>query len=367
MKQKNVEQDIDTEIDPADVTDIELDGDEIEETAASDSIKAHGAPTRLDIMTNTISSMAKMNDTDLTKWFRQAIETSSHYSETGLSTSEKNKASLNMKPSATGANPMGPLPFVPVTKEDLAAVFDGQKIDEDIMNKTLTLFEAALNARLVLEVTRIEQEYEDKLVEEIEVIRQDLTEKVDQYLDYAAEEFVKENEVAIENALKLELFESFMTGFKDLCEEHYVTFPEEKTDVLASLSERVIELEGKLNEAVEAGLEKDNTINEMKAQRIFGEVAEGLSVTNTEKFKTLVETVEFDGDEEALKQKLTIIKEANFKDTKSAKKPISTGIIKEETEVTITGDVDDDGTVVTKPDPRVASYVNAISKTAKVR
>jgi len=368
MKKKIVEQALDDEIDTpsADVPEVDLDDeDAIDETAASDSIKTHGSPSRLDMMTNTVSAMAKMGNDELTKWFRSSIETSSKYSSTGKDTSEQNKSSLNMKPSATGANSMAPFPYVPVTKEDLAAVFSGEKIDEDLLDKTLTLFEAALNARLVMEVTRVQEEYDTQLAEAIEEIHKDLTEKVDQYLDYAAQEFVTENEVAIESALKVELFEDFMTGFKQLCEDHYVFFPEDKVDVLDALSEQVLELQEKLNVTVEASLEKDEKINEMLAQSAFIEVSEGLSLTDTDKLKTLVETVEFDGDVDALKQKLTIIKEANFKGVQ--KKAPKTGIIKEETEVTITGDIDDDGSVERKTDPRVARYVDVISRTANGR
>jgi hypothetical protein len=366
MKNRKIVEETIEDIDPtADVTEGDItDGDQIDETAASDSIKAHGAPSRLDVMTNTISAMAKMNDTELTKWFRDAIQTSSQYASTGKDTSDSNKASLNMKPSATGANPMGPLPFVPVAKEDLAVVFDAMGLtEEDLKDKTLTLFEAALNARLTLEVTRIEEQYEEKLIEEIEAIREDLTDKVDQYLDYAAQEFVTENEIAIENALKLELFEDFMGGLKQLFVEHYIEVPDDKLDVLTNMSEQVVELETKLNEAIEAGLAKDEKINEMVAQKAFAEVAEGLSITETSKLRTLVETVEFDGDVDALKAKLTIIKEANFKS--APKKAPKTGIIQEETEVVITGDVGDDGTVERRPDPRVAGYVAAISRSAK--
>lgn len=370
MKKKIVEdtiiEDIEPTVDVSEEVEVDEDGNPIEETAASDSIKTHDAPSRLDIMTNTVSAMAKMGNEELTKWFRQAISTSSGYASTGKDTSESNKASIKAGKAPTGANPMGPLPFVPVTKEDLEVVFGAMGLTEDdLKNKTVILFEAALNARLVLESIRIEEAYEAKLIEEIEAIREDLTDKVDQYLDYAAQEFVNENEVAIENALKLELFEDFMGGLKDLFTEHYIEIPEDKLDVLTNMSERVVELETKLNEAVEAGLDKDNTINEMIAQKVFSEVAEGLSVTETEKLKTLVETVEFDGDDvDALKTKLTIIKEANFK--AAPKKAAKTGIIQEETEVTITGDVDADGTVeVKKPDPRVANYVAAITRTAR--
>lgn len=370
MKKKLAAQNIE-DIDPnADVPGedikVDADGNPITETAASDSIKTHPVNGRLDIMTNTISAMAKMNDTELTKWWEQAVQTSSGYSSTGLNTSDKNKASLNMKPSATGANQMGPFPYVPVVKEDLKAVFEAMQITEsDLQDKMLTLFEAAVNGRVTMETVRIQEEADAKLVAEIEAIREDLTDKVDQYLDYAAQEFVSENEVAIENALKLELFEDFMGGLKNLFVEHYIEVPEDKLDVLTNMSEKVVELETKLNEAVKAGLEKDEKINEMVAQKVFGEVSEGLSLTETEKLKTLVETVEFDGDVDALRQKLTIIKEANFK--ASHKKAPKTGIIQEDdSEVVITGDVDADGTVeVKKADPRVQNYVAAISRTMK--
>lgn len=369
MKKKIVEdtiEDIDEPtVDVSEEIEVDEDGNPIEETAASDSIKAHAPASRLDIMTNTVSAMAKMGNTELSKWFRDAIQTSSHYASTGKDTSESNKASVKTGKAPTGANPMGPLPFVPVTKEDLAVVFDGQDLSEEMIDKALTLFEAALNVRLVMEVTRIEEAYEAKLIEEIDAIREDLTEKVDQYLDYAAQEFVNENEVAIENALKIELFEDFMTGLKDLFTEHYIEIPEDKLDVLTSMSEQVVDLQEKLNESVEASMEKDAKINEMIAQQVFAEISEGLSVTETEKLKTLVETVEFDGDVDALKAKLTIIKEANFKG--APKKAPKTGIIQEDnSEVMITGDVDADGSVeVKKADPRVAKYVNAITRSAK--
>lgn len=373
MTKKPVDQEIDDEIEieidptaevPEDV-EVDEDGNPITETAASDSIKPHGVESRLDIMTNTVSQMAKMGNDDLAKWYRSAIETSQKYSSYGKDTAASNKASVNMKPSATGANQMGSFPYVPVTKEDLAVVFDSMELKEnDLQDKVLTIFESVLNARVVMEVTRVEEQYEAKLAEEVEAIRADLTEKVDQYLDYAAQEFVTENEVAIENALKLELFEDFMGGLKTLFTEHYIEVPDDKLDVLTSMSEKVVELEEKYNELIEKNLDQQETINEMVAQKAFAEIAEGLSITETEKLKTLVETVEFDGDVDALKAKLTIIKEANFK--AATKKAAKTGIIQEATEVVITGDINEDGSVdVKKPDPRVANYVAAISRSAK--
>lgn len=365
MKQKivaeNTIEDIEPTVDVSEDVEVDEDGYPIDETAASDSIKAKDVPSRLDIMTNTVSAMAKMGNTELSKWYSQAVDASKSQA---TKDDGANKASINTKPSGSGSNSLGPLPFVPVAKEDLAVVFDGQKLDEVMLDKALTLFEAALNARLVMEATRIEEEYEAKLVEEIEAIREDLTEKVDQYLDYAAQEFVNENEVAIENALKLELFEDFMGGLKDLFEDHWIEVPTDKLDVLTNMSERVVELETKLNEAVEESMAKDDQINEMIAQRVFADIAEGLSVTETEKLKTLVETVEFDGDVDALTAKLTIIKEANFK--AAPRRAVKTGIIQEDdSEVVITGDVDNYGTVeVKKADPRVAQYVAAISRSA---
>lgn len=346
--------------------DLELEDnldENLDETAAADSIAAHPTFSKTDLLSMTVAALSGKTHDELTKWYYDSIEQSQKSAETipdGVA--DKNRASVAAKPSGTGANDMGPLPFVPVVKEDVKAIFDGQDLSEELIDKAATLFEAAVNARLVLEATKLQEAYEEKLMEDIEAIRNDLTEKVDSYLNYVVEEWIQENEVAIENAIEVELVREFQDRLADLMREHYVEIPEDRLDVVAELTDRCVDLEGQLNDKIKESIETEKLIDSYKAEKAFNQVAEGLTVVEAEKLRTLVETVEYDGNVDDLVKKMTIIKEANFKSEE--KKESKTGILAEETVVIVETDANGNS-VEKKIDPQQKAYVDAITRTLR--
>lgn len=202
--------------------------------------------------------------------------------------------------------------------EHFDAMFEGEEISEQFKEKASTIFEMAVNYRVNEVVEELETLYADKLNEKVEEIEesyadqlQELTSKIDQYLDYVVEEWVKENEVAIETSLRSEITEDFIHGLKNLFAEHYIEVPEEKVNVVEELALRVEELEAKLNEAVNENIELKDSLTEMSSEEIFNEVSEGLTLSQAEKFKKLAEGVDFD-DTENFKNKLLIVKENYF-------------------------------------------------------
>lgn len=205
--------------------------------------------------------------------------------------------------------------------EHFDAMFDGEELSEQFKEKASTIFEMAVNYRVNEIAEELESMYENKLAETVEQIEesyteqlQDLTNKIDQYLDYVVEQWVTENEVAIESSLRSEVTEDFIHGLKNLFAEHYIEVPEEKVNVVEELAMRVEELEAKLNEAVNENIELKNSLNEMSTEEIFNEISEGLTLSQVEKFKKLAEGVDFD-DVENFKKKLLIVKENYFPST----------------------------------------------------
>jgi hypothetical protein len=239
-------------------------------------------------------------------------------------------------------------------KEDLEAIFDGQDLSEEFVERTTTLFEAALSARLIAETARIEEEYAAKLEEEVAVISEELTNKLDSYLTYSVENFMKENQVAIESTLRNELAEEFMEGLKNLFAEHYISVPQEKIDVLEAMAEKVDQLEGKLNQAIEENNELRGVLVTEAAKGIFSELASDLAMTQQEKFAALAEGIEFDGDLDTYARKLSIIKESYF----NSEMAQPSSHLEEET---FEGDVGETVHI----DPQVNRYVQAIAKTIK--
>jgi hypothetical protein len=205
--------------------------------------------------------------------------------------------------------------------EHFDAMFDGEELSEQFKEKASTIFEMAVNYRINEITEELESLYEEKLNEKVAELEEsytlqleDLTNKVDQYLNYAVEEWVKQNEVAIETSLRSEITEDFIHGLKSLFAEHYIEVPEEKVSVVEELAARVEELETKLNEAVNENIELKNSLNEMSSEEIFNEISEGLTLSQVEKFKKLAEGVDFD-DVENFKNKLLIVKENYFPST----------------------------------------------------
>ena len=200
--------------------------------------------------------------------------------------------------------------------EDVTALVEGEELSEEFKEKAKTILESAIKSKVVQIKETLEAEYDEKLLEEVEEIKGALNERVDSYLEYVADEWFTENQLAVEAGLKEELTESFMTGLKGLFEEHYVTIPEEKYDVLESMVEKLDEMETKLNEQIEKNVSLNSRLGESVANGILESVSEGLADTQKEKLASLSESVEF-ASEQSYRDKLETLKESYFP-TKSA-------------------------------------------------
>ena len=226
--------------------------------------------------------------------------------------------------------------------EDVSALLEGEELSEEFQEKARTIFEAALRSKVeeIKEgmVAAYDEAYEERLTEEVAEIKSALTERVDSYLEYVAEEWVTENRLAIESGLKAEMTESFLSGMKSLFEEHYVSIPEEKYDVLESMVEKLDEMETKLNEQIEKNITLNSRLSESVADGIFDEVAEGLALSQKEKLASLAESVEFESAK-TYREKLEMLKESYFSAKKTPK--AQTENLSEEVDVDAAGNAPD--------------------------
>jgi len=195
--------------------------------------------------------------------------------------------------------------------EDVSALVNGEEISEEFKEKASTIFEAAVKSKLRSEVERIESAKVQEVAEEVNKVQSELTEKVDAYMGYVVEEWMKENEIAIERGLKGEIAEDFISGLKSLFEEHYIDVPDEKYDILGQQAEKLDALEAKLNEQIEKSAELKKANNQLVRESVFAEVSSDLADTEAEKFKSLAEDVDFT-DEDSFRSKLDTLKESYF-------------------------------------------------------
>jgi len=238
-------------------------------------------------------------------------------------------------------------------KEDIDALFaDDSTISEEFKSKVSTIFEARVSDR----VTQIEEETESRyagmLEEAVESIKQDLTEKVDDYLSYIVEQWMEENQIAIESGLRAEMTEDFIAGLRNLFAENYIDVPAEKVDLVEELASKVEELESKLNEEIDRGVSYAKALVESRKSELTREVCEGLTDTQVEKIKSLAESVEFSTEDE-YKEKLETIRENYF----------PSGIVKARESQLQEEVTDGSEKQVVSNDPLVAAVANAISKT----
>ena len=203
-------------------------------------------------------------------------------------------------------------------EEDVNALIGGEDLSEEFKERARTIFEAAIVSKAAQIKEELEGLYEERLVEEVEEIKTALNERVDSYLEYVADEWFNENALAVEQGLKSEITESFLNGMKGLFEEHYVTIPEDKYDVLNSMVEKLDEMETKLNEQIEKNVSLNKRLAESVAEVILDQVSEGLAQTQKEKLASLAESVEFESEEE-YREKLEMLKESYFSTQKSSK------------------------------------------------
>jgi len=310
--------------------------------------------SKIEFMQRTLGAMNGMKKEDLSKWYEQAMaligkEASSLPSGAN---SDANQSSVDMK-TGKGPKTRDAMPKLSV-REDVEEMFDGEDLSEEFRDKATTLFEAAVNAKLTVEIAKLEEEYEARLDEELTSIVEETEKNLDTYLNYVVERWMDENRVAIESTLRSEITEEFIGGLKNLFAEHYIDVPEEKIDVVESLTAKVEELEEQLHEAISVNRELTEAVIESERHEVFEELSEGLTMAQSEKFAALAEGIEFDGDLDVYKTKLSVVKEKYF-----AQKTHSSNIEEE----TFEGEAITESTVTV--DPTVNRYVQAISRTIK--
>ena len=220
-------------------------------------------------------------------------------------------------------------------EEDLAALFGGEELSEEFQEKARTIFEAAVNSKVNEIQEAMTEEYEKTLTEHLEGVKSELIERTDAYLEYVSDEWLKENAIEVEHGLKTEMTESFLQGMKGLFEDHYVSIPDDKYDVLESMVNKLDDMEGKLNEQIEKNISLNKRLGESTADGIFSEVSEGLAETQKEKLHSLAEGIEFEG-EDAYREKIVTLRESYFPSNNKSKvssnksETISEGIANEE-------------------------------------
>ena len=206
---------------------------------------------------------------------------------------------------------------------DIQALLEGEELSEDFTNKARTIFEAAIRSKVAEMKEQVKSEYEENLIEQVQSIKEELTDRVDSYLEYVADEWIAENQLAVEKGLKTEMTESFLTGMRSLFEEHYVSIPDEKYDVLENMVDKLDEMEGKLNEQIDKNVALKKRLSESVADVIFAEVAEGLALSQKDKFASLAENVEFES-ETSYREKLATLRKSYF--------PENAGVQRDESE-----------------------------------
>lgn len=329
--------------DTAEIVENEFEN-EIEESAGSETLKPGAGSSTVEKLATFTSLLAQLKGEDLSHFLNDALaQIGKEAALTPSATAPGGKPALGQMPRAT----------LGAVKEDIAAMFAGEDLTEEFKEGASTLFEAALTARMNLETVRLEEEFAEALSEEVETIKEEMTTKIDQYLDYVVEQWVEENKLAIETSLRTQVAEDFMEGLRNLFAESYINVPDEKIDVIGELHAQIEDLEAKLDESINTTLELQSVIDEATQEATFDEVSEGLAATQVEKLRTLAEGIEF-SDPETYAKKLNIIKDKYFTE---GKKVVSTGVIAEEAE---------ELTEQAAPVPaHMAHYAAAISRTLK--
>jgi hypothetical protein len=239
-------------------------------------------------------------------------------------------------------------------EEDVNALLAGEDLSEEFQEKARTIFEAAIRSKVAEIKEELQETYENALIEEIEVIKEGLVDRVDAYLEYVADEWVSENALAVEHGLKTEMTESFLQGMRGLFEDHYVSIPEDRYDVIESMVDKLDEMEGKLNEQIERNIALNQRLAESVADVIFADVTEGLALSQKDKLASLAENVEFDS-EANYREKLVTLRESYFPTYTSTQRDDSE-TLSESTDVQFQQP---------QVDGRMASYLQTLGRVAK--
>ena len=240
-------------------------------------------------------------------------------------------------------------------KEDIDAIVSGEELSEDFKTKAATIFEAAVSAKVISEVNErlqvFEDEYKKELSEAKDEYMTNMSEKIDGYLNYVVEEWMKDNELAVEKGIRSELVEDFMTGLKNLFQEHYIDIPEEKVDLVDDLFEKVEELETKLDESINTNVEVKKELAKFKKEEVLRSVSEELAETEKEKLTKLADGIDYEDDSQ-YQEKLEVLRENYFPKTSDTPQTISEEVENTETEENAEELVD----------PSISRYVNAMKK-----
>lgn len=265
--------------------------------------------------------------------------------KTTKDTAGSNKASVGMKPSAASSS----------MKEDVAAMLNGEDLSEDFKEKATVIFEAAVTARIAEVTEDLEEQYNAALEEEVATIAEDLGAKIDQYMEYVVEQWMEQNQVAIEHSLKSEITENFITKLKGLFEESHISIPEEQFDVVESLQSEMTDIQARLDAVMEENMSLKSDLSESARVKILASVTEGLAATQAEKLVALAEGVEY-SSADSYRKKLEIVKENYFPAEKTSGKQ------------NLLEEIDEDNAEKPKAvvsNSPVSIYAQAISRTAK--
>jgi len=241
-------------------------------------------------------------------------------------------------------------------EEDVEALLAGEELSEEFQEKARTIFETAIKSKVSEIKEEMQEAYAQALVEEIDTIKEGLTERLDAYLEYVADEWIQENVLAVEAGLKTEMTESFLQGMKSLFEEHYVTIPEDRYDVIESMVDKLDEMETKLNEQIERNVALNRRLAESTSDVILADVAEGLALSQKDKLASLAENVEFESESD-YREKLVTLRESYFPNTstqRSTTENLSEEVTSEETE-----------SLNESVSPVMASYLNVLSRSSR--
>ena len=316
-------------------------GDEIDhdgEVIAEKEVVAEKKLTKLEMSEVISKGMGKMNKVQLEKLYAAMHNNDDDEEEEEMDEVKKEAIENRVKEIDVA--------------EHVEALVNGEgDLSEEFKRKAATVFEAAVKSKIRTEIERLEDEYEVKLKENVQSATDEMTDKVDTYLNYVTDEWMKENELAVERGLKGEIAEDFISGLKQLFEDHYIDIPDDKYDVLEAQSEKISELESKISETIEKNVSLKDGNAKLVREQVISEVYEGLADTEIEKFKSLTDDVEYT-DEESFREKLDTLKESYFP----------------KTSVETTENIDDVETGTAQDidlTPSMDAYMSAIGRTVK--
>jgi len=239
-------------------------------------------------------------------------------------------------------------------EEDVQALFEGEELSEEFQDKARTIFEAAVRTKVSEMQASLTEAYQEALVEEVVAIKEELTERLDSYLEYVADEWFQENALAVEAGLKSEITESFLDGMKSLFEDHYVTIPEDRYDVLESMVDKLDEMESKLNEQIERNVALNRRLAESTADVVFAEVTEGLAYSQKDKLATLAGNVEFESEAD-YREKLVTLRNSYF--------PVTSGT--QSISENLSEEVSTNEVISEEVSPMMQAYLQTLSRAAK--